>query len=369
MKVLFPIGTLFPSEQGGPSNTIYWMAKALVNHHIEVVCIATDLGLPPESVEIDEWLTTNYGKIRYTSDVLHSMPFKLLYHSYKELPSCDVLHLTSIFYPPSWILACIALFYKKKIVWSVRGNFEKQAIQISRWKKKPLVHFIRRVFHSKAVFHTTSSKETENTRKILGENTLIIELPNFLELPERIDYQENNSHFLYIGRIHPIKALDNLIKALNTNEFKQSNYTFKIVGDGDLDYMKALKNTIEKYGLDNKVEFVKHTIGKAKQQLYANARFTFLISHSENFGNVVIESLAQGTPVVASKGTPWQVLEQKNIGYWVENDSVSLSKTIELIMKINAEEYNLMREKSYEFVTQNFDISHNIDKWIEVYNK
>ena len=41
----------------------------------------------------------------------------------------------------------------------------------------------------------------------------------------------------------------------------------------------------------------------------------------KNFGNVVLEALAEGTPVVTSKGTPWQDLENEKAGFWVENTS------------------------------------------------
>lgn len=44
-------------------------------------------------------------------------------------------------------------------------------------------------------------------------------------------------------------------------------------------------------------------------------RVILLVSESENFGNVIIEALSQGTPVIASCGTPWAEIEKKNAGF------------------------------------------------------
>ena len=69
--------------------------------------------------------------------------------------------------------------------------------------------------------------------------------------------------------------------------------------------------------------------GEEKYKLYANAYFSILVSHSENFGNVVIEALSQGTPVIASKGTPWEQLAEK-AGFWIDNDENSIACCIDI---------------------------------------
>ena len=43
---------------------------------------------------------------------------------------------------------------------------------------------------------------------------------------------------------------------------------------------------------------------------------------------VVAEALAHGVPVIASWGTPWKELVERQCGLWVENDPSSLMKAI-----------------------------------------
>jgi glycosyltransferase involved in cell wall biosynthesis len=45
----------------------------------------------------------------------------------------------------------------------------------------------------------------------------------------------------------------------------------------------------------------------------------------ESFGNVVLEALAQGTPVVAVEGTPWRWLEQAGVGRFVPREARAVS--------------------------------------------
>jgi glycosyltransferase involved in cell wall biosynthesis len=61
-----------------------------------------------------------------------------------------------------------------------------------------------------------------------------------------------------------------------------------------------------------------------KIDFLANADLFVLPSHNENFGNVYLESLATGTPIVASHGTPWNEVEKYDCGKWVDN-SVELT--------------------------------------------
>ncbi len=370
LNVLFPIGTLYPSEQGGPSNTVYWMAKSLTENGIQVVCIATDSGIPPDSVRLDQWVETDYGKVRYTRDYSHLFPVKLLWYSASALRKADVIHLTSLFYPPSLLLAMLAFWSGKTIIWSVRGNLEPEALSISPFKKRLFLFIIRTFLRRAPLFHVTSPAEARHTANILGEGVRIAEVPNYLELPPSVDRADNQAppFFLYIGRIHPIKALDQLIAGLvQSASFMASDMQCKIVGRGAPEYEAKLKAQVRAAKAEHKIVFLPHTIGTAKQELYANAYFTLLLSHSENFGNVVIESLAQGTPVIASTGTPWQTLEKEKIGYWISNDPQSIAACLETLPEPASESYRQMRRQSLALAQSAFDVRKNIHHWIELY--
>jgi glycosyltransferase involved in cell wall biosynthesis len=106
-------------------------------------------------------------------------------------------------------------------------------------------------------------------------------------------------------------------------------------------------------------------VGKEKFRAYASARYSFLVSNSENFGNVVIEALSQGTPVVASKGTPWKSLIEKNAGFWIDNTPETIADTLDVLISQSDEEYFKYREGALNY-SRSFDIYEHIEEWENV---
>ncbi|MBX2890015.1 MAG: glycosyltransferase [Saprospiraceae bacterium] len=367
MKILFPIGTLYPSQHGGPSNTIYWQAKALVKKGMDVTIVTTNL-LAEDKVPADVWLDTDYGRVIYHAERSHLFPLKMLRTAWKTLPPCDIVHLNSLFYPPSVIVAWIAMWQKKPIVWSVRGVLDEQALTYGKRRKNILLWLVKRFMASRVCFHSTSEEETNRVRKFFGTTARMVEIPNFMELPAHHAAYSDKPYLLYLGRIHPIKALENLIAALPlSNRFMQSNFTLKIAGDYYNAYGEQLKQQVAALGLGEKVKFLGLVEGEEKQRLYAGAYFSILPSHTENFGNVVIESLAQGTPVIASKGTPWEILEIEKAGFWTGNEPATLAAAIEKALNLPPGAYQIFRENALSLARQRFDIETNIDKWVKAY--
>jgi glycosyltransferase involved in cell wall biosynthesis len=368
MKVLYPIGSLYPSQVGGPCNTVYWMAKGLMAKGIEVTIVTTNAGAE-NMVTANKWMNTDYGRIIYCSANFPLFPWRMLIFTISTMPSCDVVHLTSVFYPPSLVAALAARWYGKPIFWSPRGELDRLALVYSSWKKKPILGFIRRFLVKKTTFHSTSPEETQRVKEILGSETTVVEIPNFLELPTlqllTLPYRNN---FIYVGRIHPKKAIENLIEALQFSpRFLSMGFNLIIAGDCNNSYGVRLKKQVEKLGLSQKVQFIGHIEGEAKQKLFANAYFSILPSNTENFGNVVVESLAQGTPVIASTGTPWAILEKEHAGIWVDNTPIALAEAIDKALAFSPEKYQDFRINSLSIVQQFFEINENVYRWIDVY--
>jgi glycosyltransferase involved in cell wall biosynthesis len=175
-------------------------------------------------------------------------------------------------------------------------------------------------------------------------------------------------YFLYIGRLHPKKGLENLITGLSmTDAFLRSENVLKIAGKGKPDYENKLRALVTELGMENKIEFVGQVEGVQKEHLLADALWTIMPSHTENFGLVVVESLAQNTPVIASKNSPWEALNSERLGFWTENSPEALADILTRVLTMSREEYEGYRERGRPFVEQNFDIGRNIGRWVEAY--
>lgn len=364
MHILFPIGSFYPSQAGGPSNSVYWLAEALVQAEHQVTVVTTGLDIPPDMR--DRWADTEAGRVRYVSTRNHHLPLQMIWTALCQVPQADVVHLTSIFHAPSLPIALWSFLQKKKVLWSVRGELAPNALVFRRFLKKMYLSAVQ-MLRSAVVFHSTSPAETEQVQAIFGRQVRVIEVPNFMELPTQQERRSDHRFLLYIGRIHPIKALDNLFDALAISQSLESLY-LKIAGRGDVAYTDYLKQKAVALGLDTRIEWLGEVTGETKQQLLADAYCTLLVSHTENFGVSVTESLAQGTPVIASTGTPWEILEQAQAGFWTDNQPKVLSEVINRAMSMSDSEYLAYRARARALVQAHFDITANVERWMEVYN-
>jgi glycosyltransferase involved in cell wall biosynthesis len=370
MKVLFPIGSYYPAQVGGQSNSVYWLVKSLINNKIEVDIITTQQGLKPiHNLSTNKWYDKGFGHVFYAKTKFFALPLEATWQSLKVLKKTDVLHLTSLFFPVSWLLASFnTLFYKKTVIWSVRGELADNALIYSAYKKKPILWYINLFLKKRVVFHSTSDQETLFLQKRLGKNISIVQIPNLIETPNSLDYEKEN-FLLYLGRIHPIKALDNLIHALKLSHgFVNSKNILIIAGDDNNDYANELKMLVNQLKLDKKVKFVGHVSGSQKEIYLSKAKCLILPSHTENFGNVVLEALAQKTPVIAAKGTPWAILETYNAGFWVDNNAENLAKVLDTFTQLIDIEIDALGNNARALCIEKFDISNNIVLWLDLYN-
>ena len=71
-----------------------------------------------------------------------------------------------------------------------------------------------------------------------------------------------------------------------------------VAGNDDEGYTDQLRARAERLGVAHRILFVGPIYGPAKSALLARASYLILPSYSENFGNVVLEALAHGKPVI-----------------------------------------------------------------------
>lgn len=368
LTVLFPTGSFYPAQTGGPDNTVYWITKALTRRGHRAIISTTDRGQPLTTPR-NEWFDTEYGTAIYTPNLLHYLPVNVLRKAARRLREADVLHLSMITYPASFLMAIInSRFFGKPMLWSSRGDLDPPMLLRSRRKKAFVLWLINSAVDKKRLwFHSTCDAETEYIRDNFGADSKVIQIPNYMELPDRVEVSKEK-YFLYIGRIDPKKAIENLITALaDSSVFREGPFHLKIVGDHHNAYGNALVEQVKEADLQEKVRFMGHRGGREKEEILAKAWFTFMPSHTENFGIVVMEGLAQATPAVASTGTPWSILEEREAGYWVDNDPESLSRTIAKIHTLTPTQMETLNQNALRLAREEFSIHANISEWEKAY--
>lgn len=362
--------SFYPAQEGGPSNALYWLASGLASVGYRLRVVTTDRCLPKDSVPIDTWYSLNGFDVIYQS---LGQKDSLLYD---ELNNCDLLLTDGVCKLKYFRLINQALRSNKKVVLSPRGELMEAAIdhkgKLYGTLKRVFLFLARVRFGKRIWFHATSTDELKAIYKYFGNNAKAELIPNYMILPKVQDTALNDlkrNYLLYVGRINHIKNLDVLIKGLSkSKQFLDSDMILKIAGETTGDYYESLLQLVVTLGVQNKIQFLGAVNGEEKDKLYAQAKFSYLISKSENFGNVVIESLRQGTPVIASKGTPWEELDEKNAGRWIDADDEMVGAVTDDLLSLDRESYMCMRKDAYDY-SFTFDIYSNIDKWSDFIHK
>ena len=360
MKLLMSVGIFYPSQVGGPGNTLYWLGKELALRGVQTTAVVMDRGVAEDFAPRNQWIDLCGIRIKYCKHNSSIGFMQLLWNTLIEIPSSDVVILSSIFYKPNFFVGLVALVYRKKIIWSPRGEllFKRDFI------KRKFLWLLKFLFARRIIFHATSLEEESSIKRCMGDKAKCIVIPNYMELPSKIEVKSDEKYLLYVGRIMPIKALEKLIEGVSKSKlFADQGYKLYLAGQNEGEYYENLVSLIRKLELEDRVVFKGMVEGRDKESLYAAAKALMLVSHTENFGNVVIESLAHGTPAITSHGTPWQILEKTRTGYWIENSPENIGATIDKLLSLDAVEYKQMRSRAYKFCCEEFDIKTNINKW------
>lgn len=366
MKVFYPVEVFYPSQAGGTANALYWLTKNLVKSGFEPIIVASNKGID-EGVRLNEWIEDESGRSIFIRTRFLHVPVRQTIKCLRTIRQADIVHLSSVFYPAAFLTGMAARILRKKIAWSPHGELTEYALNYSAGRKRPILWLLKKVLGRYPLFHSTSDEETEDIRRVFGPDSKIVQITNYVEVHPVIE-RSVEPYLLYIGRIHPKKAIDNLIRAAGASqEFMNSEFVLKIAGRGREEHLSALKLLVKELGLEHKVQFIGQVEGEEKFAVLAGAYFTLMPSHSENFGIVVLESLSQNTPVVASIYTPWESLEKEKIGFWTDNSVESLSAIIDRILSMDPQEYADYRARGREFVCREFDISSHMDKWLDFY--
>lgn len=114
-------------------------------------------------------------------------------------------------------------------------------------------------------------------------------------VPARNEQEKNTLHFVCAGRLHNQKGFDQLIDAL---PFLRTEYNWKLTILGEGEERAALEKQIAERGLTDKV-FLPGIV-QTPWSIVAAADCFLLPSRWEGLPNVTLESLAVGTPVIAT---------------------------------------------------------------------
>jgi glycosyltransferase involved in cell wall biosynthesis len=333
MKLLFISPSFYPATfYGGPAFLNRALCDGLSQYDgVEVQVLTTDADGPhrrinPESTESNPIpYAVNYCRRHLQPDI----SFSLLARLPAAIRRADVVHLNAVYSFSTLPTLALCRMMKKPVVWSTLGALQRWSGATRARAKQNFERACNAVCEPESmIMHVASSEEEKESRRRITRVPCII-IRYGTSVPSLNDERQRRPpslRLLYIGRLHPIKGIENLLRALTETRVDS---TLDICGEGDRSFEALLRSRVAELGLTERVRFHGEVTGSAKEIRFREADICVVPSFKESFGAVVTESLARAVPVIVSRGTPWQEVERVGCGLWVSNEPASLAGAID----------------------------------------
>jgi glycosyltransferase involved in cell wall biosynthesis len=359
LRALHVVAGLYP-HHGGPYYSVPRLCRALAA--CDVALTLYSVAAPGEGAR--ETLVDGYRDHRLAwtcarAPILGSLRWSAEFATAlgNAAAAADVVHDHGLWLLPNIQAGRAAARANKPLVVSPRGMLDKAALAFSRRKKSIIWHLLQgAVVRRAACIHATSEHEYEAVRAFgLGNPVAIV--PNGIDVPEgekaSVAAQPHDRIVLTLGRIHPKKGLPGLLRAWARVETAHPAWRLRIVGPDEAGHELELRRIVAGLGL-RRVSIEGPIYGDAKIEAYRAADLFVLPTFTENFGITAAEALAAGTPVIATKGAPWQGLGAQGCGWWIDHGEDALAATLTEVMALPRDVLQAMGTKGRDWMKRDF---------------
>ena len=312
MKLLHVVSSYWPATRyGGTIVSVHGLCRALAKRGHDVHVYTTSVDGPNDSpVPHGEPVDVDGVKVWY----FRSSSFRRIYFApalrrqlRRSVSEFDAVHTHAIYLWPLWAAAREARRAGVPYVVSTRGMLEKDLIErkSALWKAAVIGFAEKTNLEGAAAIHVTSRREAAEAEAFGFGLRRVSEIPNGVDFkraggaasPPIAQTIAGGPYVLFLGRINWKKGLDRLIEAMA----HAPGVRAIVAGNDEERYQPALAALAQRAGLESQVVFTGPVHGADKTALIEGARALVLPSYSENFGNVVLEAMAAGRPVIVTR--------------------------------------------------------------------
>jgi len=365
-----PLAEIGSKEAGGQNIYVFYMAKFLCRLGILVdVYTRWDRKNKKEIVRFNNHLRVirvEAGPKKYMPrdnflDVVNEFAENVLERIRKEKINYDIIHTNY------WFSGLIGLKVAKEIkkplvhIYHSIGQVRFESLKNYKLQEINNEFFKQRTISEKEIAQkadriiATSPVEKEIIKNLfgireekiktitIGVDTKIFR-PIKTERARKLARIENNGKIiLYAGRIEWRKGIGTLLYAFREVIKNHSNAKLYIIGGGksksarkleEAEY-ERLKKISQELGIEKKVKFLGPKKQKELYKYYSAADICVVPSYYEPFGIVPLESMACGTPVVASRtGGLQYTVKDKIAGHLFKpKNYIDLAEKINIVLK------------------------------------
>jgi glycosyltransferase involved in cell wall biosynthesis len=282
----------------------------------------------------------------------------------------DAVHINCCWTPDCAMIQRLAQELGYKVVLTPHGMLEPWIIKRHYWTRKvPALWLYQRAAVQRAdCIQATAESERDNLLKLgYNSNIKVVKLGIDADGIEMKKSWEKTRQILFLSRVHVKKGINFLIEAAAELRSELQGYKIIVAGEGDAAYVAEMKQMISDCGLQDIVQLIGGVYGDEKWRLFQTSDFFVLPTHSENFGLAIAESLASGTPVITTVGTPWNDLYSSNAGAWIEIGTQPLVETLRRFLSFSDEELETMGKNGRKLIENKYSAKVMAEEMLGVY--
>ena len=347
-------------KAGGPIRScVHFVHQMKDEYNIYVFTTDRDLNetAPYHNIKTDKWIAYEKG-----IQVFYCSPQLLTWgHIRDQIKAInpDFIYLNSMY---SRYFTIYPLLMRRlgviisKIILAPRGMLKESAVQFKSGKKKMFLTAFRRMgLHRFIHFHATDKTEVNDVQRYFGEKTQVTMASNFpgmiKDYPGSIVKKKDELSVIFIGRLHPVKNLDFLLRSLQP---VKGSIALTIVGNAeDETYVEQCKAIVKGFPPNIQVKFAGEIPNNELGKIITQHHIFALPTQGENFGHAIFEALAAGKPVLISDQTPWRNLAEAKAGWDVSlQQPDQFTAALQRAVLFDQVEYDALSHSAWQYVRQ-----------------
>jgi glycosyltransferase involved in cell wall biosynthesis len=162
---------------------------------------------------------------------------------------------------------------------------------------------------------------------------------------------------LFLGRVHPKKGCDLLIRAFAEHAIRDQALHLVVAGPDPTRWRSALTQMLGNALLQSRVTWTGMLHGDLKWGAFHCADAFVLPSHQENFGIAVAEALACGVPVLISdKVNIWREIAEDEAGLVAPDTQEGALRLLQTWLQMGEDEREQLRRNAFDCYSKRFQI-------------
>ncbi len=370
MHVLMVLESAFPANRGGGAESqVRTLAKAMRSRHQRVTVLTplTPLGPQQRVGRVDgvPVVRLPYPRVRLLGGPWLWLRTAAFLWSRRRRYGVWHVHIAHYL---GAVCALLGPWFQVPVVVKVSGWWELDRGTLAE-HSSPLARLAYRSLLRVDAWQSISQRIAGALRSRGVPASRIAAIPNAVDTARFSSLKRTEcdcgARFVFVGRLVPEKGLETLIDAFALLLRDYPDVHLRVVGTGPL--LETLARQTQDHGIAQHVEFAGHR--DDVESVLSDADFGVLPSHIEGLSNTLLECMASGLPMLASRVSGSEDIVRDDVNGWLfePGDCDGLVHALRAASALTPDARNAMGERARDSVERHAGLDSVLDRLMCLY--